>query len=44
MGMDDRLGSLEYGKDADLLIWDGEPLDYYGRVRTMIIGGKIMEN
>src|SRR6266699_2161 len=26
-GIDDRLGSIEPGKDADLAIWSGDPLD-----------------
>lgn len=43
LGLDARIGSIEEGKDADLLIWDGEPLDYYGRVHTMVIDGEIVE-
>lgn len=27
MGVDGRLGSIEPGKDADLVIWSGDPLD-----------------
>lgn len=28
-GIDDRVGSVVPGKDADLLLWDGDPLDIY---------------
>jgi imidazolonepropionase-like amidohydrolase len=27
LGIEDRVGSLEPGKDADLAVWDGDPLD-----------------
>lgn len=27
LGLSDRLGSLEVGKDADLVLWEGDPLD-----------------
>ena len=32
IGVDDRLGSIEPGKDADLVIWSGDPLDVLSRV------------
>jgi imidazolonepropionase-like amidohydrolase len=38
-GVDDRLGSLEPGKDADLVIWSGDPLDVLSRVERALIGG-----
>jgi imidazolonepropionase-like amidohydrolase len=38
-GIDDRLGSIEAGKDADLVIWSGDPLDVLSRVEHALIGG-----
>jgi imidazolonepropionase-like amidohydrolase len=41
-GIDDRLGSIEPGKDADLVIWSGDPLDVLSRaVRVFIEGAEI---
>jgi imidazolonepropionase-like amidohydrolase len=39
VGIDDRLGSIEPGKDADLVIWSGDPLDVLSRVRRALVGG-----
>lgn len=39
--IDDRVGSLEKGKDADVLIWDGHPLHYRSFVETAWINGKV---
>lgn len=41
LGVADRLGSIEEGKDADLLILDGPPLDYRTYVHQAYIGGKL---
>ncbi len=41
-GVDDRLGSIEPGKDADLVIWSGDPLDVLSRaVRVFVDGAEI---
>ena len=40
MGVDDRVGSLAVGKDADLVLWTGDPLDVMQRAITVWIGGR----
>ncbi len=40
-GVGKRLGSLEPGKDADIVLRNGEPLDPRARVETVIIDGQI---
>src|SRR5262250_1727538 len=41
-GIDDQLGSIEPGKDADLVIWSGDPLDVLSRaVRVFVAGAEI---
>jgi len=42
LGMSDRVGSLEEGKDADIIILDGNPLDYRTYVDYTIINGKVL--
>ncbi len=39
--LDQRIGSIEPGKDADLAIWNGHPLSSYARVDTTFIEGEI---
>jgi imidazolonepropionase-like amidohydrolase len=39
LGIDGRLGSLEVGKDADLVIWSGDPLNVLSRVERALIDG-----
>ncbi len=42
MGVADRVGSLEKGKDADLVLWTGDPLDVRNRVlRTFVSGDEV---
>lgn len=40
--VDDRLGSLKVGKDADFVIFEGSPFDVFSRVFVTIINGKIV--
>ena len=43
IGIDDRVGSVEKGKDADLVIFKGTPaLDTNAKVKYTIINGKIV--
>lgn len=41
-GVADRIGSLEIGKDGDLVIWDGHPFDYKSHVDKTIILGRVV--
>jgi imidazolonepropionase-like amidohydrolase len=40
--LDNRIGSIEVGKDADLAIWTAHPLSVYARVETTMIEGEIL--
>ena len=40
--VDDRLGSLKPGKDADLVIFDGKPLEISTSLRTTILNGELV--
>ena len=40
MGVDDRVGSIAVGKDADLVLWSGDPLDVLQRALSVFIGGR----
>jgi hypothetical protein len=42
LGVDHRIGSLEPGKDADVLILDGDPLHYSTLVTTAVVNGKVV--
>ena len=41
VGVDDRVGSIDVGKDADLVIWDGYPLSVYGVPNKVFIDGDV---
>ena len=40
--VDNRLGSIKVGKDADIVIYNGDPLDIFSTVYTTIIDGKVV--
>lgn len=40
--IDDRLGSLDAGKDADIILTTGDPLDPRNHVTWVMIGGKVV--
>jgi imidazolonepropionase-like amidohydrolase len=40
IGCADRLGSLEPGKDADVVIWSGDPLDVMSRAEVAYSSGR----
>jgi imidazolonepropionase-like amidohydrolase len=39
--VEDRLGSLEAGKDADVVVWTGDPIDPRSRVLRAYVNGKL---
>lgn len=39
LGIDERVGSLEVGKDADLALYDGDPFEYTTRAVGTVIDG-----
>ena len=41
LGIQDRVGSIEVGKDADVVIWSGDPLSVYSSAETTFIDGEI---
>ncbi len=44
IGVDDRIGSLEVGKDADLAVFSGHPFDFRANCVMTIINGRIVNN
>jgi len=39
--IDDRVGSIKEGKDADVVLWSNHPMSIYAKVEKTIIDGKV---
>jgi imidazolonepropionase-like amidohydrolase len=42
LGVDDRVGTLEPGKQADLVVWDRSPFSVYARAERVYIEGELV--
>ncbi len=42
LGLEDRIGSIEVGKDGDVVVYDGPPFEYTTRVCAVVIEGEMV--
>ena len=42
MGVDDRVGSIEVGKDADLVLWNGTPFEPTSAIIGVLLDGVLV--
>jgi imidazolonepropionase-like amidohydrolase len=42
IGMEQRVGSLEVGKDGDVALFDGDPFEYASHAVGVVIGGNVI--
>ena len=42
VGVDDRVGSLEVGKDADLVLWSGRPFELTSKIVGVVLNGELV--
>ena len=42
LGIDDQFGSIEVGKAADLVLYDGDPFEHATHVTFTVIGGRVI--
>jgi len=40
LGLDDRVGALRPGLDADVVVWSGDPLDVMSRAMRVLVAGR----
>ncbi len=42
LGVAERIGAIKEGMDADIVIWDGDPTEFYSRVFMTFIDGSLV--
>ena len=42
--VDDRIGSIQVGKDADLALFDGDPFEYTSHCTAVVIDGQVVKD
>jgi len=42
LGIDNRVGSIAVGKDADIAMYDGDPFEWTSHCTGVIVNGKIV--
>ena len=42
LGIDKRTGSIEIGKDADIVVWTAHPFSVYSRVEMTLVEGEVL--
>jgi imidazolonepropionase-like amidohydrolase len=42
--IDDRFGTLEAGKTADLVLYDGDPFEYVTHVTAVVVDGRVVHD
>jgi len=42
LGIEDRVGTLQPGRDADLVVWSGDPFSVYSRADLVFIEGRLV--
>ena len=40
--VDKRIGSLEVGKDADIVLFDGNPFEYTSQIQHVLVNGEVV--